>query len=231
MMQDKIWKFYQTDGLEKFGGSIPRLRFLVNQIQKYSHKKGLKQPRILNIGIGNGWLEIECKRRGWNVYSLDPDNMAVHRLLEQGITAKVGYIEEIPYDDNIFDFVICSEVIEHLSDNQIQLGLLEIGRVLSKNGILLGTVPYNENLLESQVVCPNCGQIFHRWGHQQSFDVGSLSKIFPSLFQIEKIKIILFIDYFSSWKKALLSLPKKVLSLVGLYGRNCYNMFFVIQKI
>jgi len=43
------------------------------------------------------------------------------------------------YDDNTFDFIICNHVLEHVIDDN--LALLELHRVLKKNGILIMQVP------------------------------------------------------------------------------------------
>jgi hypothetical protein len=48
--------------------------------------------------------------------------------------------------------------------------LTEVIRVLKKNGVLVGTVPYRENLADGVAICPDCGRKFHRWGHMQSLD-------------------------------------------------------------
>ncbi len=77
---------------------------------------------------------------------------------------------ELSVDPENLDVVVCTQVLEHLAPLVIAAGLEEIRRVLVPGGVLIGTVPYRENLAESQVFCPHCQEEFHRWGHQQSFD-------------------------------------------------------------
>jgi len=175
MSQEKIWQYFQGDGVQNFDEAVPRLEHLYKRARKLS---GGRQLHVLNIGVGNGWLERRCHREGWSVAAIDPGHEAVEALVEDGIDGHVGLIEDMPFEADKFDVVFCSEVLEHLSDEQLTSGLLEIGRVLKKDGILIGTVPYRENLLESLVVCPDCGKRFHRWGHQQSFDKENLNKAF-----------------------------------------------------
>jgi hypothetical protein len=96
--------------------------------------------------------------------------------------------------------------------------------------MLIGTVPYKENLLENQVVCPKCGEIFHKWGHQQSFDVKSLSKIFPKTLNLKEIRVMYFVDWSKlNWKGILVAAAKKGLSMLGIHGRD-ENLFFVAKK-
>ena len=61
---------------------------------------------------------------------------------DKRINIKQGSIYKLPYRDNYFDFVICSEILEHLSDDK--KALLEVERVLKPSGFLIITVPnYN----------------------------------------------------------------------------------------
>lgn len=229
MKQEKLWDYFQTEGIEVFADSIPRLTFLLHQAQGYLRKSGVSKPQVLNIGVGNGWLESQCVTKGWNTYSLDPSQVAIKKLEENGFLGKVGSIEAIPYDDNLFDVVFCSEVLEHLSGEQIQLGLKEINRVLVKGGYLIGTVPFNENLLANQAICPDCGKIFHRWGHQQSFTQASLSQILSQYFFIKKIKIIYCVSWSSlNWKGKVEAVIKKIISKLGIHGKN-ETLFFVVK--
>ncbi len=227
MNQDKIWNYFESEtNQEVFSASEPRLKYLFQQIQPHFLQT---TPTILNIGIGDGWLEKRCKEVGWNTYTLDPSQSAIAKIKELGINGEAGYIEKNPYSDNFFDVVFCSEVLEHLSDEQINLGLLEIKRVLKDGGWLIGTVPYNENLLENQVVCPCCGKVFHRWGHLQSFESNKLSQILDPVFGVESIKIVYFPIWSKNWKGNLTSLGKKMLSLLGIHGSE-EHLFFIAKK-
>jgi SAM-dependent methyltransferase len=228
MNQDKIWAYFQSEGLAKFSQSVPRLRFLLKEAQKFSDGRLV---RVLNIGVGDAWLERHCLELGWETYSLDPDEAAISRLKPLGIKARAGPIENIPYDDNFFDVTFCSEVVEHLSAEHIQSGLSEINRVLKTDGVLLGTVPFREELLQGQVVCPDCGNIFHYIGHQQSFDLESLASVFPASLKVEQIKAIHFPDWRTlNWKGKLVAVAKKSLLLVGIHGVN-ENIYFKVRKV
>jgi len=53
-----------------------------------------------------------------------------HNALEHVKTEKVqGIIENLPFEDNSFDLVLCCEVLEHLPDDIYQYALKEIQRV------------------------------------------------------------------------------------------------------
>lgn len=169
--QTRIWDYFQGEAVHSFDQAVPRLSFLLHAIRQLSRKRPWK---LLNIGTGNGWLEQAGLSVGWQTFSLDPSLIAIRRVQDYGVAGQVGLIEHAPFRDGTFDAVVCSEVFEHLTDDQLQVGLIEIKRMLRPGGYLIGTVPFNEALARGETVCPQCGHIFHRWGHRQTFTVDSM---------------------------------------------------------
>lgn len=165
MNQTRIWDHFQSEGIDSFRNSAPRKRFLVERLRR--------GQRVLNIGIGGGFFELIALRRQIEVYSLDPSEAAIKRVrdtLGMGDRAVIGRAEAAPFEDGHFEAVVMSEVLEHLDDEALSGALAEVRRLLAPAGRLLVTVPHNENLADGVVVCPCCGEQFHRWGHVRSFD-------------------------------------------------------------
>ena len=173
MKQEKIWGYFQGEGVGVFADSARRLDYLFRRAERIAGGRTLK---ILDIGVGNGWLERRCLGRGWETCALDPNEEAIGRLIKEGVRGKTGYIEEIPFGDDEFDVVFCSEVLEHLSEDSLRAGLREIRRVLRADAFIIGTVPYREDFDVNMAVCPDCGKVFHRWGHVQVFDKARLAE-------------------------------------------------------
>jgi SAM-dependent methyltransferase len=190
--QDKIWSHFQNADPESFAAAKPRLEYLIRVI---SRRVKSAQPRVLNIGVGSGHFEKTALARGFEVHSLDPDVVAIARLSQSGVSGHVGYIERIELADQQFDAVVASEVLEHLGDEQRAAGLREIARVLKPGGWFLGTVPYNENLKAGDVVCPCCGALFHRWGHQQSFTLASMRTELERQFIVRELRRTAFVSF------------------------------------
>jgi SAM-dependent methyltransferase len=166
--QRHIWSHFQDPAFAGvFEAARPRHAYILRKIRRLA---GLLTPMVLNVGIGDGNFERRAQGLGWSIFSLDPDLAAVERLAAAGITARQGVVEAIPFPENQFDFVVASEVLEHLSGQQRLLGLQEIRRTLKRGGYFIGTVPYQENLEDNVAVCPKCRHVFHRWGHTTSFD-------------------------------------------------------------
>ncbi len=218
MDQNRIWEYFQNERVDVFSQAAPRLRYLVNRARRLTRSS---TPTVLNIGVGNALLEEYFVKDGWIAHSIDPTEIAVRKLKRKGVEAGVGCIEAIPYKNDTFDLVLCSEVLEHLSDLQVKMGLKEVNRVLKPGGYFLGTVPNNENLCENMVICPDCGKIFHRWGHQQQFDRRKLEKILADDLKVLGIKSKLFISWQGmNLKRKIAAFIKLLFLFFGSHGSN-----------
>ena len=104
----------------------------------------LSGKKILDAGCGYGELLMEIDRHypGSHIYGVDQINIRTKEVSEKltKCVIKNGNIQEkIPFEDNFFDFVFCTETLEHLRkpDHCLQ----EITRVLKKTGFIVITVP------------------------------------------------------------------------------------------
>ncbi len=190
--QEKIWSHFQNVATEKFIAARPRLEHLFRRMARLTSESS---PALLNIGIGDGHLERLALAQGWQVHSLDPDPQAVARLAAAGVQAQVGGIEALPHEAGSLDFVVASEVLEHLTEDQRAAGIRQIARVLKAGGYFLGTVPYNEDLAEQQAVCPHCGEVFHRWGHQRSFTLDDVREQLSPSFTVRELRKTAFVTF------------------------------------
>ncbi|HEY2497217.1 MAG TPA: class I SAM-dependent methyltransferase [Candidatus Angelobacter sp.] len=225
MSQEDLWEHFQNKGVEAFSLAGGRLSSLLSYAESQRHERGV----LLNIGCGNGYLELTAKQRGWVSISVDPDPRAVERLRSQGVEAHCGMIEALPLDSNSADVVICSEVLEHLSQEVMEDGLKEIQRVLRPKGVLIGTTPYRENLKDLEIFCPHCKTIFHRWGHQQSFDEVSMRQAISRYLEVKRIGPRFFPVWQTNWKGKALNAALLALSCVGAHGKSS-NLFFAAVK-
>lgn len=132
--------------------------------------------RVLDVGAGSGAL-----------IDLIPSAVGIDLVSKHPKMVK-GDISNMPVKDDSFDTIFATEIIEHLDDETLNNGLTEICRIL-KEGHLVITVPYNEDMKQNMVVCPKCGAKFHRWGHVQVFDEKRMREMLErSGFEIVKIK-------------------------------------------
>jgi len=108
---------------------------------------------VLDMGAGAGRHSFECFRRGARVISLDYGFAELPPVRElfwamrdageapsEGLGACVnGDALRLPFPDDTFDHVVCSEVLEHISDDTGAMA--ELLRVLRPGGTLAATVP------------------------------------------------------------------------------------------
>jgi len=107
---------------------------------------------VLDAGCGNGRHSLEFLSRGAVVYSMDMDMESLRKtrfsLFEMkkrlsssasSFLVHAGDALRLPYKDACFDRIICSEVMEHVRDDEG--ACRELVRVLKKNGRIAITVP------------------------------------------------------------------------------------------
>jgi SAM-dependent methyltransferase len=185
--QEAIWSYYQGEGADAFGRAGPRLDHLARRLQSR-----VASGRVLTVGVGNGHLERRVAALGYRHVGLDPDVDAISRLGEDQLIGVPGVLEALPFATDSFDAVVASEVLEHLDEGAGAASLLEIQRVLRPAGWFLGTVPFAEELQDAVVMCPCCGERFHRWGHRRSFDRRVLSSELEQSFDVERLDVRAF---------------------------------------
>lgn len=88
----------------------------------------LKPEKMLEIGIGNGFVSKYLQERGLDIVTLDID-----RRLKPGI---IGTILDLPFANESFDVVVCCEVIEHLPFGDLNKAFSEIFRVSNSFAVL-----------------------------------------------------------------------------------------------
>jgi SAM-dependent methyltransferase len=229
MDQAKIWDYFQNDqeirDLVFNAGS--RYRYLAHQIQP--------GQEILNIGVGRGGLEQLLSEKKMEFSCLDPSEESIRNLRSLfglGDRARVGFSQAIPFENGSFDVVVMSEVLEHLSDEALDKTLKEVHRVLRPGGKFIGTTPANEELMANRVICPDCGKVFHRWGHVQSFSVSRLRDILSANdFEVQRAETRAFPD----WQRSgLINLIKSIVRyMLGRAGNPTAipSIFFSARRI
>ena len=99
--------------------------------------------KTLDIGCGDGTLLYVLSKR--YDFSLDPYGIEISKkagnaATGRGINVYIGSAEsEFPYEDDFFDTVICSEVLEHLISPDRALS--EIGRIAKRDATIIFSVP------------------------------------------------------------------------------------------
>ena len=130
---NEYWDKLLVESWDDLGRTWPNRCKEIQQITKTDDK-------ILDVGCGTGSILRTLKSNGYlQLYGLEHSAVAVERLSAVGIHMKNGQLPNIAYDDNCFDVVIASEVLEHVLFHR--KFIKEIMRVLRPGGVALIYVP------------------------------------------------------------------------------------------
>jgi len=106
-------------------------------------KQDIRDKLLLDAGCGTGWFSQRAVERGARVYSMDLGSNLLKEVEKKCNTKKIiGSVLSIPLNDNTFDYVISTEVIEHTPEPAKAVS--ELIRVARPGGIVIITVP-NKN--------------------------------------------------------------------------------------
>lgn len=112
--------------------------------------------KILDVGCGNGVISRHLGRAGFNVLGIDVSEKTIENAKVIEPMANVQFMtksaEELIAEGEQYDAVICSEVLEHLSDPGSLLRVLYGS--LKPNGKLIVTVPNGKGPRETFVTKP-----------------------------------------------------------------------------
>lgn len=105
-------------------------------LSRYIDYERLKGKEILEIGFGTGWLLNELILSGAIVHGIDLSQshyeLCKYRFRDQDIDVRVGSAEDLPFDDNAFDFVAAWGVMHHTSNDKRFID--EVYRVMRPGG-------------------------------------------------------------------------------------------------
>jgi SAM-dependent methyltransferase len=108
-----------------------RHHFIANMASKALAGRVPAECKILDAGCGSGGVSGLLLSRGYHVVGCDMDADSIRQGLTQGRLREVHRVDvaKLPFEDDAFDLVICSEVIEHVPDDELALcSLLRVAR-------------------------------------------------------------------------------------------------------
>jgi SAM-dependent methyltransferase len=133
---------------------------------------------VLDVGCGRAWVAASLCPNGVEVCSMDISPANVEKALSRypfpNHRGAVGDGFTLPFDDESFDCVIASEVVEHVPDPAAFVHSLF--RVVKKGGALILSTPYKEKLRYE--LCIHCHQLTPVNAHLHSFDEHRLTSLY-----------------------------------------------------
>jgi len=167
--------------------------YLVNSSEKERIEDTIKiipaeTRTILDVGCGNGafvnTLISTFPDRFEKIGALDTSEEALRYVK---CCKLKGSIVNLPFENDSFDLVTATEVLEHLSYEDYKKGILELQRI-SKKFIVI-SVPFNEDLASTLVRCPECCCWFSPVYHVRSFNKKCMEGLFDD-FELIEVKEI-----------------------------------------
>jgi SAM-dependent methyltransferase len=129
--------------------------------------------RILDLACGNGLItHLLAERHA--IVGLDWSLAALRLVRVPRVCASAA---ALPLRPGVFDLVLCSELLEHLTDADLEAARGEITRLAPRH--LLLSVPREENLRLNALRCARCGRVFNASYHRRAFSAASLASLFP----------------------------------------------------
>ena len=117
-----------------------------------------KKTYILDICFGSARLErivLQNNQFRWFGVDISPVSVKLANKEFPGHRFTIGSLQKLDYQDNLFDYVIALELLEHIRPSKIFGSLKEIRRVLKRRGKLIVSVPLNEGLEELLLIGEN----------------------------------------------------------------------------
>src|SRR3989344_148847 len=157
---------------------IPSNNFTYFHILKIINRIPLGDKKILDIGCGDGTLSLYLAANGAQVFGYDVSKLAI-KIAKQTAkrlrlnSARFFYkdLENIKSIEGSFDIIICSEILEHLKNDDLLLKLSK--KALAKNGLIIVSVPS----LKAPIYRLGFAKKFDfRVGHLRRYSVSSIKK-------------------------------------------------------
>ncbi len=128
-----------------------RYDFISRSIERYIKDSKKRRIRVLDAGCGDGiQLQGLLVNPALDVWGIDYNPIRTRRALQRFRNVEVicGDLIYAPFKPGVFDIILCSQVIEHISRDEVLLS--ELARALRPNGLLILGTP-NEGCLMARL--------------------------------------------------------------------------------
>lgn len=102
---------------------------------------------VLEVGCGEGELGARIRDElAVELIAIDQSARMVELARQRGIDARVGDVQDLPFEDESFDVAIAAWVLFHVPD--LDRGIGELARVLGPGGRLVAVTNYGDHVVE-----------------------------------------------------------------------------------
>ena len=161
-------KFMKVD-LKKYRETETEIERITNLIGLLPKHGGI----ALDAGAREGFFSVILTDYFDSVIALD---LSKPNINHEKIILVKGDITNLEYQDNYFDIVVCTEVLEHIPSDLLETACSELSRISKKN-VLIG-FPYKQDTRLGKTTCSICGKINPIYGHVNTFNEKKLDSLF-----------------------------------------------------
>lgn len=201
-------------------------------------KKHIKpDSKVLDIGAGAGAFAEYCEKK--DIYLYDGNEESVKQLEKKYENVFLGSLPELPFEDEFFNVIHCSHVVEHLEPQVFYDTLKEMNRCLKPEGVLVISAPlmwdrFYDDLSHIKPYSPNVYIKYLTDTGNNNFTRNKISTRYQSLELVYRYYEVFFTETLTQTKRNVFSyIISKVINLayrVGFrkYKRNGYTI--VLKK-
>jgi SAM-dependent methyltransferase len=107
----------------------------------------MEPRRVLEVGCGMGnFAERVAREASAEVVATDLSARMVELARERGLDARVADVQQLPFEDGVFDCAVANAMLYHVVD--LDRALTELARVLEPGGRLVAVTIGTEHMVE-----------------------------------------------------------------------------------
>lgn len=206
---------------------LARYEIELELIKKIIKLKSNKLIKILDVGCGDGVIFyllnkiFKSKNKNLKLFGIDSSELAIRVAKEKNPDAifKISDVYNLPFEDDYFDLIISSDVIEHVSESEKMI--LEIKRVGKKNSFyIIGTpIKFTEQ--------PSDKMHFHEFFPNEFKKILLKSFYNAKVIQSHRLKYLLLNNSYVSFLNRKKLLYRKIINFMTVYLKK--NPFLKIK--
>ena len=197
-----------------------------------------KNSKILDIGSGDGLFAKVLGRN--DIHMLDGNECTVESLKKEFPNVDYGQVPNLPYEDNFFDLIHSSHLIEHLTPQELHTFLKECDRCLKINGYLIISAPtlWDSFYNDMSHLKPYNPIIFEKYlckGIEEGRTKSIISNKYKVIEKVYRYNMLPYYDneifIYSNFINKLLSLYKKFKYNLGFRKLEVSGYTIILKKI
>lgn len=178
MSDTRLWDHHQNENRSHLQDGYHRQDRIKKTIENLT-----KTGTILEIGFWDGYLLSNLSDMGYTTIGQDLSEKNIELTKKQWPEASTIFLlwgedGKLLVEDESIDVFVASEVLEHMSDSELENTVSEIKRVLKPGWHAVITFPFQEDLAKMTQFCPHCEKSFHKWWHKQNWNDEKIMKVF-----------------------------------------------------